>query len=65
MVVKSSVVNTINDHTIFPVVNFSTTTQYVVVDTTLITTTFIVITTTFSIVNIFYTIWHEVLTTIF
>jgi len=40
MVVKISVVNTINDHIQFPVVNFTTTTQYVVVETLLSTTTF-------------------------
>jgi len=40
MVVKSSVVNTINDHVQFPVVNFTTTAQYVVVEILLSTTTF-------------------------
>jgi hypothetical protein len=33
MVVKSSVINTINDQMIFPIVNYSATEQYVVIDT--------------------------------
>ena len=46
------VVNTINDHIIFPAVNFSMTEQYVVVDTRLVMTTFLITMTTFFIVNI-------------
>jgi hypothetical protein len=47
MVAKSSVANTINDHILFPVVNFSRTKQYVVVDIRVLMTTFIITTTTF------------------
>ena len=53
MVVKSSVVNTINDYIIFPVVNFSMTEQHVVVESRFVTTTFLITTTTFFIVDIF------------
>jgi hypothetical protein len=52
MVVKCSVINTINDHIQFPVVTFSTTTQCVDVDALLAMTTFLIITTTIFIVNI-------------
>ena len=53
MVIKISVVNTINDHIIFPVVNFSMTEQHVVVESRFVTTTFLITTTTFFIVDIF------------
>jgi hypothetical protein len=52
MVVKSAIINTINDHVQFPVVNFTTATKYVIVATLFSETIFQIITNTILIVNI-------------
>jgi len=65
MVVIGSVVKRINDHVQFPVVNFSTTGQYIVVIARELTNTFVLLTTILFIVNIITPTLHEVLTNTF
>ena len=65
MVVIGSVVKRINDHVQFPVVNFSTTGQHIVVIARVLTNTFVLLTTILFIVNIITPTLHEVLTNTF